>query len=251
MARLLGIRAGDITPFARWLFSAPGSLAQLASAQPEGWGAAVFDGCTEAWWMERRAFGTAPAQSFASISPRLRGTVLIAHLRARTDIGSSSETTQPVKRDGWLLACDGTLEEIEFVRRSVSPSRLRERADGSHAELLFAYLLTRLDAVPGNIDNALRAAVADLAANGAGTMTFVLSNGRSLYGYKGRPSLHVVEEVGGAPVAVIASEPLSDGPWRVLDDGSLVRAGPDLVFLVGEDPRSRWDERDIELPFTD
>jgi predicted glutamine amidotransferase len=254
MGRLFGIVAADITPFARWLLSAPQSLNGLSTVVPDGWGAAVFDHTTAEWTVERRPLGVAVPERFSSISPRLQGTVMVAHLGARR--AGSADSAQPVRRGAWVFAHEGRLDDIAFVRGSISPARYRERMDASNAELLLAFFLTHLDsAKETEMDITIRDAVTELADRNVGAFSFLLSNGNRFYAYCGGPPLHIVRAIASSPVLLIASEPLTDEKWEPLEAQSLLRTTPasahrDVVFLRGAAPAPALHS-DRELPFTD
>lgn len=255
MGRLLGILASDVTPFGRWLFSAPRSMDFAAGATPEGWGAAVYDRHSAGWTVERRSFGAHPIaeEAFAVMAPRMRGHVLVAHLRARADAVSAVVTTQPLQRGGWVLAHDGVVDNIDFLRRSISPRRLREGADSTSGQLLFAFLLTLIDAAgEHDVDAAVRAAANALANHRVGATSFLLSDGASLYAHRHGPPLHLAPDLDDTHVTMVASEPLTDTSWLALEEGAVVRCGPAaVVFLEGTDPRKVSRKSDVELPFTD
>src|SRR5689334_1259776 len=111
MCRLLGIISADTVPFDRCLLSAPRSLAALSAAHPDGWGAAVYDHATGDWTVEKRALRAGGDETFAAIAPRLRGAVLVAHVRARTVGAVSLANTHPFCRGRWVFAHNGTLED--------------------------------------------------------------------------------------------------------------------------------------------
>ncbi|MBX3259266.1 MAG: class II glutamine amidotransferase [Labilithrix sp.] len=259
--RVLGIISTDALPFERSLFSAPRSLASLSSVQPDGWGAAVYDRATRDWSVERHALGATGEESFASLAPRLRGNVLVAHVRSRS--ASPVVSAHPFRRGRWVFAHDGTLGDRARLRSAISRERARECEGDTGSELLFAHLLSRLDdaGVTGggptaDVDAALRDATADLVERRAGTGNLLLSDGEALYAHCLDGALHLVERAGrGRSLAlVVASEPLTDEPWLRLAEGSLLRCGGagglELALLRGADPRVP-PKSERELPFTD
>lgn len=134
------------------------------------------------------------------------------------------------------------------------------------SELLFAYLLSRLDAegcadagTMERTDTVLTQVTAELCAVGdIGSLNFVLSNGEVLYAHRfGRPLLLLerAAEAGRSAMVLVASEAVTAEPWTELADGALLRCEPrgrsPLRFLRGNDPRVEDFEEQEELPFTD
>ena len=261
MCRLLGIISLDNVPFGSCLLSAPRSLASLSRAHPDGWGAAFYDGRERDWRIERRPLRAVADESFASMAPRMHGAALVAHVRARTVGDSSPASPHPFRRGKWVFAHDGTIADVEQLRGLSSARRLRECTGNSDSELLFAYLLTRLDRARGtdqaataDLDAAVSDAVAEIIERRLGTATFLLSDGEVFYAHRFGGSLYMLERGGASEALVIATEPLTDDAWLPLDVWTLVRCERtttlDVAFLRGGDPR-RADASGVELPFTD
>jgi glutamine amidotransferase len=260
MCRLLGIISVDNVPFDACLLSAPRSLASLSSAHPDGWGAALYDGRTRDWLVEKRALRAAGDETFATMAPRLRGAVLVAHVRARTASAVSLANTDPFRRGKWVFAHNGTIEDLDHLRSRASRARLRECEGDTDSELLFAFLLSRLDdarvtdrGATADVDAVVSNAAAEIVERRMGTANFLLSDGAVLYAHRFGRSLHMVERRGSGAAIAIASEPLTDEAWLLFDAWTLVRferrAGLDVAFLRGNDPRLHAS--DVELPFTD
>jgi glutamine amidotransferase len=269
MGRLLGIVSPDLIAFDRYLLSAPASLSglDLSVMQPDGWGAAVYDVGSGGWRVEKRALRGAEGQvsrseddSFGAVAHRLRGTVLVGSIRARTVTAAASLAAPPFRRGPWVFAHDGAIDDIEQVRRGVSASRLRECETQADGELLFAYILTFLDrggvtaaVAISDLDAVVRDAVGEIAASRIGAVSFLLSNGAALYAHRCGRSLYLLERTGPIRLAAIASEPLTDEPWLGLGNNTLLRCEQgtslELAMLRGTDPRAPIS--DVELPFTD
>jgi glutamine amidotransferase len=260
MSRLLGIISTEISPFERSLFAAPRSLPSLSNAQPDGWGAAVYDDGARDWRIETRALHAGGEQRLPSMAARLRGAVLVAHVRERT-AGAASATAQPFHRGKWVFAHDGEIAKRDYLLAGASSARLGERTGDTDSELLFAYVLTRLDrgrvterAAASNLDAVVDSAVGELVERQVGAINFILSDGVVMYAHRYGRSLCLSERRELNPTVAIASEPLTDDAWCPLDEWTLVRCERasrlEVVFLRGADPRESR-KSDIELPFTD
>jgi glutamine amidotransferase len=262
MCRLLGIAAESATRFAMCLCEAPRSIAIQSREQRDGWGAAVYvDGAS--WLVAKRPVCAEDDAAFASAATATAGVVLVAHVRARTVGAVSAANTHPFQRDGWVFAHNGTVSDVGHLRSRTSLSRQGELEGETDSELLFAYLLSRLDecglthsSASFAIDETLGRAVGELTRLQAGITNFVLSNGSLLYAHRcGRP-LYLLERrsSGASPASfLVASEPVTAEAWTPLEEHSLVRcsraSGLAVRFVRGADPRAIVSGR--ELPFTD
>lgn len=261
MCRLLGVVSSENTDFRLSLCEAPRSLALLSRAHPHGWGIAVWDDAS-GWSIAKEPVCAEGDARFHSVACGSRGELLVAHVRNRTVGPSSPANTHPFRRGRWIFAHNGTLTETDRLRRETSPARLGEVVGETDSELLFAFLLTRLDAAdladaPAGdaTDAALASAMEHLLDRPIGACNFLLSDGDTLYAHRSGRTLFLLErapgdrvvahrrsEETGATLAtpwsprrravLIASEELTDEPWRALGERSLVR--------VDRRPQPRW-----------
>lgn len=268
MCRLVGIVASEITEFGLVLKEAPRSLARLSREHPDGWGVAAHGDPEaipppsersphEAGWRIHK--GTRPAgecDRFHQVAARSAGNVLIAHVRQKTVGPTRIENTHPFIGSGWVFAHNGTLKDYGWMRPEISPGRIAQLRGDTDSEVLFAYLLTKLDAAgatfihgdPAMLERATRvidATAADLRARAAGAFNFLLSDGSALFVHRFGRSLFLLERGPGDPVreqrdidssasletpwtrrrhaALVASEKLTDEPWHELPDGTFLR----------------------------
>jgi predicted glutamine amidotransferase len=261
MCRLLGIVASELTEFGLVLTEAPRCLATLSREHPDGWGIAVHDAATniamgeEPWRLHK---GTAPAADdtqFHAAAALSRGHLLVAHIRQKTIGPTSLENTHPFVRDGWVFAHNGTIQHQDALRAGCSGRRLREITGETDSELFFAYVLTRLDERDlvrlGDERSRDRATelihelTSELRAARIGAFNFLLSDGHTSFAHRFGRSLYVLERGPRDPVrdrrdvgsgtqlttkwtqrraaVFIASERITDEPWREVSDGTLLR----------------------------
>lgn len=260
MCRLLGIVASEPAEFSLGLTGAIRSLATLSREHRDGWGIAVHDAAHAAhaastWDLHR---GTAPAledQRFHELATKCRGHVLVAHVRQKTVGPTRLENTHPFVQSGWAFAHNGTIPHTEPLREGCSAARLGAITGETDSELLFAYVLTRLDeaglarlhddSARARATRLLHALTAGLRAMKIGAFNFLLSDGtttfahrcgRSLFTLQRKPAdpvRHTRAMGGGATVGtgwtsrrqavLIASEHTTDEPWREVPDGTLLR----------------------------
>lgn len=254
MCRLLGIVASELTEFGLVLTEAPRCLATLSREHRDGWGMAIHD--THEGWRSHK--GTAPAADdhrFHELATTSRGHLLIAHVRQKTVGPTRLENTHPFVRDGWVFAHNGTIEHQDYLRARCSGRRLREITGDTDSELFFAYVLTRLDEsglvrLESESSRALAMELMDeitteLRGARIGAFNFVLSDGQTTFAHRFGRSLYILERGPMDPVrevraiddgaaimtrwtprrqaVFIASERITDEPWREVDDGTLLR----------------------------
>lgn len=252
MCRLLGIVASERTHFQFTLHTAPRSLASLSGEHPHGWGIGIYD-APAGWTVHKRPVRASECDAFYAASSNAYGELLLAHVRARTVGQSSLPNTHPFRRERWLFAHNGTLTDTGFIRANTSPARLAQIEGETDSELLFSYLLTRLDeaglsgaAVSEETDRVLHAALRAALAHPLGACNFLFSDGNTLYAHRSGRTLFLLEKrptdavrvhraspETGATVdtpwsadrhaVLIASERMTDEPWQELSEGTLLR----------------------------
>jgi predicted glutamine amidotransferase len=253
MCRLLAAVASEVTHFRLSLKEAPRSLAFLSREHRDGWGIGVYSQ-GGGWLLQRGTDCAHEDDDFHEVAAGSCGELLIAHVRKRTVGPVTLENTHPFEKSGWVFAHNGTIEDIEWVRSQVSLERLASLVGQTDSEILFAFLLSRLDeARIGSTgegtatDVVLARALGDLYARPKlGACNFLLSNGRSLYAHRLGRTLFLLERRPGDAVRVerassetgavvetawsparqavlIASERITDEPWQEIGERTLLR----------------------------
>jgi predicted glutamine amidotransferase len=274
MCRLVGVVASEVTEFGLVLREAPRSLAHLSEKHPDGWGVAAH-GARE-WRIDKGTERASLCTRFEALASRSRGTVLIAHIRQKTVGGTRLENTHPFARDGWVFAHNGTIEHQAYVHERISVKRRDEIRGDTDSEALFAFFLTRLDAAGrarprseserGEATHVLATAAAELRERRAGAFTFLLSDGASCFVHRFGRSLFLLERGpfshlpastrgpdGSGPsleaawrtrrhAVLVASEQLTDEPWREVGEGTLLRIDREPI------PRVASVKTDSRLP---
>jgi glutamine amidotransferase len=273
MCRLVGIVASEPTEFGLALKDAPRCLATLSREHPDGWGIAIHDAddAAERWRVHKGTDRAYEDRRFLDLAGRSRGHVLVAHVRQKTVGPTRIENTHPFARDGWIFAHNGTVKRTDVLRSATSPARLAEIAGDTDSELLFAFLLTRLDeaglvhltdAPARDAATALVERVAgELRAAQIGAFNFLLSDGATCFAHRTGRSLFLLERRPDDPVrerrevapgaeittkwtsrrhaVFVASERITDEPWREVPEGTLLRIDrlPLPVVVGGDLPR--------------
>jgi predicted glutamine amidotransferase len=266
MCRLLGAVSSEEAHFRLTLREAPRSLAFLSQEHRDGWGIGVFSE-KEGWTIERGTLCAHEDDEFHEVAAGSQGQLLIAHVRKRTVGPISLCNTHPFHEGRWVFAHNGTIQDIPWVRSHTPADRVQSLRGDTDSELLFAFLLSRLEETPiaseapDDTDRALIAALHQLRAHPTlGACTFLLSDGERLYAYRSGRSLFLLErtpsdavrmeresietgavvETAWSPARhaiLVASEKITDEPWQDVDEGTLLR--------VDRHPAPRWQELDV------
>jgi predicted glutamine amidotransferase len=253
MCRLLAIAANEPTDFKIVLREAPRSLAALSREHRDGWGIAVFDVQSHRWQIDRGVACASEDERFHRLAVGSRGEILVSHVRQKTIGETSLANTHPFERGRWVFAHNGTIKDVAWLRTRASPERLAEIYGETDSELLFAWILTRLDEAgltsqPASqeTDAALDAAARDAREReGFGAFNFLLSDGMTTYAHRFGRSMFLLERQpedavrrrrtardgtivetpwsSGRTAVFVASERITDEPWQHVEEGVLLR----------------------------
>lgn len=253
MCRLLGITANEPTEFRIVLREAPRSLAALSRDHRDGWGIAVFDAGTETWRIEKGVLCAGEDERFHRLAIGTSGELLISHIRQKTIGNCTLTNTHPFARDTWVFAHNGTIKDLAWLHTQISAERRAEVAGETDSELLFAWLLSCLDEagvtrepVSDRTDFALDVAVRSARdRHDFGAFNFVLCNGATTYAHRFGRSMFLLERgvhdrvrqkrtssdgtvvetpwSGTRTAIFVASEQITDEPWQLVDEGTLLR----------------------------
>jgi glutamine amidotransferase len=253
MCRLLTIAASEPTEFRIVLREAPRSLAALSRDHRDGWGIAVFDEDVSNWRVDRGIACAGEDERFHELAVGSRGELLVSHIRQKTVGDTTLANTHPFQRGRWVFAHNGTIRDLAWLRSNVSTEQLREIHGDTDSELLFAWLLTRLDEAgltgdPASQDTDRVIAASSREARGRagfGAFNFVLSDGTTIYAHRFGRSMFLLErgphdavrherqsrdgtivETPWSPsrsAVFIASEHITNEPWQHVEEGALLR----------------------------
>lgn len=188
----------------------------------------------EGWLLQKRPVCAQSDVSFFELAEQRYGQGLVAHVRQRTVGPVSFENTHPFRCGRWIFTHNGTIDDIAYLRSRLSAACLAEVRGSTDSELLFAFLLTRLDSAGINdaspwsaTDLVIAGAVDELARRSCfgSYNNFVLCDGATLYAHCRGRSMFLLElgDVGRGTIALVASEAITDEPWQPMKEGSLVR----------------------------
>lgn len=234
------------------------NLQRLSWSNDNGWGIASFPSDASPLYplnrpVVRRGGPPAAHPYFREFSVAvdeaslLNPSAAMAHVRNCSGSHCGVPDPHPFLRDGFLFAHNGKISDTLLVNLLTSddPRHLEEHPpeyvdDMIDSELYFLYLLKRMEAGAeiGRIE-ALRRAIADLAALSAARLNFVLTAGDTLYALR-HAQYDTYDPVryypsGGepSPYWVVASQTLGSVPgnWPPIPERTLA------VFIPGEGPR--------------
>lgn len=253
MCRLLGIAASEPTDFKIVLRESPRSMAALSREHRDGWGIAVFDDDAHGWCVEKGIACASEDARFHELAVGSRGELLVSHIRRKTVGETSLANTHPFEQGRWLFAHNGTINDVGWLTKQTSRERLAEVRGETDSELLFAWLLTLLDAeglagqaASSATDRVLGMAVrAGRAREGFGAFNFLLSDGMSTYAHRFGRTMFLLDrsprdevrvrrtsqdgtilETPWSPerrAVIVASERMTDEPWQHVEEGTLLR----------------------------
>jgi glutamine amidotransferase len=261
MCRLLGIISAEPIPYRILLKEIPRSLSLLSKEHFDGWGMAVYrsklhpeENPSEDWVLYRGIRSAEKDEAFHEISSKISGEILIAHVRRRTVGPVALENTHPFEREGWVFAHNGTIRDLDYLRKGISPSQLKAIRGETDSELFFAFLLSRLEekgllplSTDEGTDEVLKSVTREISLQpNFGELTFLLSNGSTLYGYRSGPKTLYLLERGphegvryrmaieeGKTIQIpwtkrrhaffLASEKITNEAWIELEEGNLIR----------------------------
>src|SRR5262249_45885171 len=156
------------------------TLETLSHGNRDGWAASMFT--RDRAWHSQQYVGSSAAHELLT-STKVDAFAVIAQTHMRT-LGEATRTrTPPFRRGRWVFAHGGAIDDLLFIKSRTSPER-RERAGEAGGEMLFSFLLTRLDErdlterhAPEQVDAAVIAATKELHGSVIGSSSFLLADG--------------------------------------------------------------------------
>jgi glutamine amidotransferase len=237
MCELFGVSARRAGGYAHWLtaFRARGGA---TADNPDGWGLA--------WWRDGQSrIEKSPEPGHRSerlrhLAHEVVSGMVLAHVRKATFPAAPGPlNTHPFAHDccerEWVFAHNGMVPAIVARPCPLASCRPDGETDSEFAFCqLLAGIVDSYDAAdPSHWLERLAERATEIAA--LGEFNFLLSDGSVLIAY-GHDRLHHAERPDG--LALVATEPLDDGPWRAFMPGELrvYRDGALLAAHAGRDP---------------
>lgn len=224
MCRMFGFLAARPVSARALLRDAPRSLWTLAGEHPDGWGVAI--GEPDGWTVHRDTACAQRSTRFEDVAAATRARVVVAHVRQKTVGETALANTHPFRWGPLVFAHNGTVAAPDVLAAQTSDVRRAAVVGDTDSERLFAFVATHVDRA-GDVERGVVAAVRALHAAGeVGSLSFLLSCGQRIYAHRlGRALFVLVRHDADAerrtPTVVVASEPLTDEAWRELPERSL------------------------------
>jgi glutamine amidotransferase len=226
---MLGVVAARPVALRALLRDVPRSLSVLSTQHPDGWG--IASAAAGAWTIRKGVGCAARCPEYERFAAEASAHLAIAHVRQKTVGETSLANTHPFRRGRFVLAHNGTVVNVGRLVRRCGAERLAELEGETDSERLLAFVLSRIDEA-GDTEEGLGRATAELHATpDVGAVSFLFSDTRRLYVHRHGRTLYVLERTAGdqqrrANAVIIASERLTDEPWREIAQGTLLAIDP-------------------------
>ena len=266
MCRLYGFRANEPTRLECSLVRAQNALMAQSMGDREGlthghgWGVAEHpDGVP---FVEKQAWAAYHGEHFKKTAARVYSRAVIAHVRRATVGAPSLENTHPFVHGRWLFAHNGTVRGFDEIRDRLLPeldelhrTEIHGTTDSEH---VFRYLLTLWERHPERplietLRDGLEQVIAwagDVGPLEGVSLNVLWTDGEQMVGARLNRSLWYLERDGlmRCPICgethvhhdpkqpyravEIASEPITDEPWREVPNGTVFGVDPDYSLHI-------------------
>jgi glutamine amidotransferase len=270
MCRLYGFRATEPTKVECTLVHAQNALIIQSSrdrsgtSHLNGWGLATYRNHQPQ--IERQARAAVEDADFRRVAGRAYSNTVLAHVRRATVGRVAVENTHPFCHGSWAFVHNGTLPRFAELRPKMLAAMTPEHRTAIHGETdsehIFHMLLSLYEATPaGSLPEILHIGLGRLVAWCREIdpavrigLNVLLTDGGRLAGARWGRTLHYVERAGvhdceicGFPhirhdsrqsyrAVVIASEPISDEPWREIPERSIFAVLPEIALQIDPQP---------------
>jgi len=239
MCRLFGLIANGDVDVRFSMLEARNGFKHLARNNPDGWGLGWYDHGKAKIYKEK---GSAlNSDEFDSKVKEINSNIVFAHVRKASSGCSRQENSHPFEYKNWIFAHNGTVNKKKLLDLLDPPFDQHFTSDPIDSEIYFRLIMQCIqrenDPVKGIIEAVTKVIGDDAGAN------FVLSDGVSLYGFRGGRSLFYLERRPDSPFEarsaetnalieskrcarekafVICSEKLTDEDWHEVGEGELI-----------------------------
>ena len=227
---------------APWMTDTEPSLRSLAiadkSGEPnhDGWGIGWYDDELVYPHVVKEPGPANESTLLDETASKVSARIALAHIRRSSHTPRTLANTHPFTAGRWLFCHNGYCSGERLLEHLLPQFRKGLQGEND-SEVYFALVLQYLESVVDPID-ALMSAVHEVASVGDFTgLNFLLCDGRQMYAfhYSIDPDRHSMCLQHQSSRELVASEPLSAGPWEELPNGSLAvltLAGCTLTSLI-------------------
>jgi len=261
LCRLFGLYANIPVDVEFSFYHAENSMAQLSHYNYSGWGIAWFNGVK--WELVKEPIALHKSEKARSTARRVRGLIIISHVRLATTGGETLGNTHPWLYKDYVFAHNGTVDRWDLLR--LVRQEYRGFEGETDSEVLFHLIVQEaLDA--GSFLEGVRRALEKINEEEVrySSLNFLASDGHQLYalryakhslGYytlyylerpKGPLSLNKLSEstlqliraklAHGEKAVLVASEPLTEENWLEIPNKHMLIVDKDLSVKLMEMP---------------
>jgi len=261
LCRLFGLYANIPVDVEFSFYHAKNSMAQLSHYNYSGWGIAWFNGVK--WMLVKEPIALYESEKARSTARRVRGLIIISHVRLATTGGETLGDTHPWLYKDYVFAHNGTVDRWDLLR--LVRQEYSDFEGETDSEVLFHLIVQEaLDA--GSFLEGVRRALEKINEEEVrySSLNFLASDGHQLYAlryaehslgnytlyYLERPqgslSLNKLSETTlqliraklahGEKAVLVASEPLTEENWLEIPNKHMLIVDKDLSVKLIEMP---------------
>jgi predicted glutamine amidotransferase len=261
LCRLFGLYANIPVDVEFSFYHAKNSIAQLSHYNYSGWGIAWFNG--EKWELVKEPSALHVSKKARSTARRVRGLIIISHVRLATTGGETLGNTHPWLYKGYVFAHNGTVDRRDLLR--LIRQEYSDFEGETDSEALF-HLIVQEAVDAGCFLEGVRRALEKINEGEVrySSLNFLASDGHQLYAlryanhslwyytlyYLERPrgplSLNKLSEstlqliraklAHGEKAVLVASEPLTEENWLEIPNKHMLIVDKDLSVKLMEMP---------------
>ena len=247
---------GLLTSIFSFFESPAGSLVELSHVNPSGWGIAWLN--SSGWHVYKEPLPLySSARAREIIRRRVRGRIVVSHVRLASVGSRRAENTHPWLYKGWVFVHNGTIHDrwalLEFLG-----DEYRDLEGDTDSEALFHLVVQEAEELGDPVEG-IKSAIEKIVVKGIGfsSLNFIASDGERLYAlryattslsyytlyYIERPredfelkklsketrQLIAMKLACGERAVLVASEPMSNEPyWKPIPNKHLIVIDPNL-----------------------
>ena len=176
MCRLLGLIANKPVDFEFSLLE----FKNFGDTNPDGWGIGWYkDGNAEIF---KEGISAKDSKQFLSLSKEVKSSIIVAHVRKKTNGEPSYENSHPFKYKNWLFAHNGSVDRISLLAK-LNEAYQHELKGETDSEVYFYWILQCIEKYK-NIITGIRKATEYITTFEHKGLNFLLTNGQCLYAFR-------------------------------------------------------------------
>ena len=252
MCRLFGLYANKPVDVSFSFYKARKSFEKQSESNRQGWGIAWFDGVK--WSIYKEPQPLYASRLAKGLAKQALGKIIIAHVRLATHGMLTRENTHPWLYKGWVFAHNGTIDAEGLS--NLLREEYRDFEGETDSERFFHLIIQEVEELGDPIDG-IKSAVRKVEEENIyfSSLNFIASDGERLYALRyaaesenyytlyytkrpGEPPLRMLSKetkqlievklARGERAVLIASEPMTEEEWKLIENRHLVVVDADL-----------------------